>query len=375
MNSRPLLHILIVICFFLISSCTNKKNSSESPIKKDSTSYYFQKGKSSEAIQEKIVHFNKALQSINSIEDSFMLDILDNKIYYHNRLKEYDSSLHFADRLIKTAQTQNDSAFIATGYYRKAFIFKYLNQYEKVFENTFKARQIYLRIGDSVAAGNRSSEMAIAQSQMTDFNGAQISATEALDYVKPDDSSSISSAYNTIATSYRQQGFYQDAITEWKNAVNYATTLRDSLSNLNNIALALRDQKKYEEALEFFKNIVEKSGQVEIKSQARYLDNLAYTKWLKDSTADIKTDLIKAKQMRLKKNDKNGLLASYDHLSEYYKQRDGEKSKLYADSLFATAKNLGSKSARLNALQKLIDLSPPEKIRELSARYITLNDS
>ncbi|CAL67576.1 tetratricopeptide repeat-containing sensor histidine kinase [Christiangramia forsetii] len=374
MNLRPLLHTFGIFCFLALSSCTNKEISSKSQIRKDSTSYYFQKGKNSEEIQEKIINFNKALQSIKTIEDSLMLDILDNKIYYHNRLKEYDSSLHFADRLIKTAQIQNDSAFIATGYYRKAFIFQYLNQNEKQFENTYAAREIYLKIGDTASAGRRTAEMANAQSQLTDYTGAQQTATEALEYLSENDSVYLSSMYNTIATTYRNQEFYQDAAKEWRNALKYASRSRDSLSNLNNIALALQDDKKFKEAIKIFEKILENSNLTDRKSRARFMDNLAYTKWLQDSSAVVEDELLYAKEIRRKENDRNGLLASYNHLSDYFRNKDTNLSRIYADSLLITAINTGSKTAQLNAIQKLIQLSPANKTKDLSDRYIQLND-
>ena len=374
----PQFTLIFILSFFMFTSCDQESLKPSETIKqtrKDSSFYYFEKGKNSEAIREKISNFNKALQTINHKSDTLIPDILDYKIYYHNRIKEYDSSLYFSDSLITTAKAQQDSSYTAKGYYRKSAIFSYLNQNEKVFKNAFKARQLYVQLSDSSNAGRRTSEMAIAQSQMTDYYGAQQSATEALKYLPANDSNFISSAYNTIATTYRAQGFYNDAIAEWKNAIKYATKPGDSLSNLNNIALALQDQKKYDQALEIFQAITQKSTEKDKKSYARFLDNSAYTKWLRDSTADIKTDLLKAMEMRLTENDKNGLLASYDHLSEYYRYKDAELSKLYANRLLETAEILDSKSAQLNALQKLIQRSSAEKIRQLSVRYIRLNDS
>lgn len=377
MNLHPLFQALSIFCFLSLCSCTNFNTSHETleKARKDSVVYHFEQGKKSEESRGKIFHFNNALGKIKDPYDTLTPIIIDHKIYYHNRLKEYDSSLYFSDSLICSANTQNDSAFIATGYYRKSVVFRNLNQHEKVFENAFKARRLYLKLGDSSSAGRRTSEMAVAQSQMTDYSGAQQSATEALKLLPDSDSSYVSSAYNTIATAYRNQGFYQDAITEWKNALKYASTSRDSLSNLNNIALVLQDQKKYDEAIEIFKSIIEGSDQINLTSKARFIDNLAYTKWLKDSSAIVNDQLLKAAQIRVQENDHNGLLASYDHLSDYYRYRNKSLSKMYADSLLKTAEKINSKSAKLNAIQKLIQLSPSERLKELSENYIQLNDS
>lgn len=377
MNLHPQLHPLFIVCFVLLYSCTNKKTPSNTldQTRKDSSYLYFEKGKNSEVIREKILNFSKALQVIKNKNDTLINDVLDYKIYYHNRIKEYDSSLYFSDSLINSAKTQKDTSQIAKGYYRKSIVFRSLKQYEKQFENAFRASKLDLRVGDTSSAGRRISEMAFAQSQMTDYIGAQESATEALKYLSDTDSSYISSSYNTIATAYRNQGFYQDAVTEWRNALKYAITTRDSLSNLNNIALSLQDQEKYEEALEIFNNIIERSNQINKTSKARFIDNYAYTKWLQDSSTIVREELLMAKEIRKKENDQNGLLASYDHLSDYFRYRNTNLSKIYTDSLLITAINTGSKTAQLNAIQKLIQLSPAEKSKALSNKYIQLNDS
>ncbi len=377
MNLRHLLHTINILFLLALYSCTKHTGSSETLNRNriDSSNYYFEQGKDASELRQKITFFNKALDNLNDPYDTLTPVILDYNIYYYNRLKEYDSALYFSNRLIEIAKTQNDSGFMSKGFYRKSAIFRYLNQHEKAFKNAYNARQIYLEIGDSASAGRRTSEMAIAQSQLTDYVGAQESATEALKYLPESDSSYISSAYNTIATAYRSQGFYLDAETEWRNALKYATTTGDSLSNLNNIALSLQDQKKYGKAIEIFENIIQSSDKTDIISLARFRDNLAYTKWLQDSSLIVNDKLLKATDMRRQAKDQNGLLASYDHLSAYYTNKDSRLSQLYADSLLKTAEKLDSKSAQINAIEKLIQLSSPEKIKDLSNRYIQLNDS
>jgi signal transduction histidine kinase len=376
MNLRLLICVFSLLTLAIVA-CKRSNSFSENSnaVRQDSASIFFDKGKAAEDIRDKISNFNKALQVTKSKKDTLITDILDYKIYYHNRIKEYDSSLYFSDSLINSAKTQKDTGQIAKGYYRKSIAFRSLNQYEKQFENAFRASKLDLSIGDTSSAGRRLSEMAFAQSLMTDYIGAQESGTEALEYLPEADSSYISNAYNTIATAYRNQGFYKDAAKEWRNALRYATTTRDSLSNLNNIALTLQDRKKYDEAREIFKDIIARSKEINKASQARFIDNHAYTKWLQDSSANVIDELLQAVKIRKIENDKNGLLASYDHISNYYHFRNKELSIKYADSLLQIAQITNSKTAQLSALQKLIQLLPSNKTKNLSNSFILLNDS
>ncbi len=376
MNTRLFYYLFFLIGLLFCFSCSEHKDSGNSPETVIKQAYnYFEIGKQEEDEREKIKNFNKALQALKFKNDTIVPKILDYKIYYHSKLKEYDSTIYFSDSLIRSSSRLKDSVFLAKGFYRKAFTFRQLLENEQFFENSFRAKQIYLEIGDSANAGKRLSEMATAQSQMTDYIGSQETATEALELLPESDSSYVSNSLNVIATAYRRQGLYQEAIVEWQNALKYATSTAESLSNLNNIALSLQDEKKYQEAIAIFENILERSNQTSINSQARFLDNLAFTKWLKDSSAKVEKDLLKAAAIRKEVNDQNGLLASYDHLSQYYRSKAKNLSRTYADSLLLTARKVHSKNSELNAIQKLIDLSSSDQAKELSLKFISLNDS
>lgn len=324
---------------------------------------------------EMLANFKYGLTSSRIDNDTVHLKLMDGVIYSFNQLRYYDSSLVYSSKMIDQSRIYENIHFEATGFYRKAIIHRSLNDYKEYFRNAFISRELHLADGDSARAGRRTIEMADAQSRLTDYTGAQQTAAEALKLLDPIDSTYFSTAYNIIATAYRNQGFQSDAIREWRNALAFAANIKDSLSNLNNIALSLQDQKNYDEAIAVFKSILRRSDSTNILSKARFLDNLAYTRWLQDSIVNVEDDLLEARNIRLLNNGKNGLLASYDHLANYYRNKDENISKLYADSLLLTARELNSKSAQLNAIEKLIQLSPVEAVKELSTRYIQLSDS
>ncbi len=367
--------LLIGLIVFAIYSCNRfEDQEGNNPIPSDSSHFYFQKAQEVEKYQDKLYNLNKSLAFVKNNSDSLYPKVLDFKIYYHNRLKQYDSSLFYANRLVDIAKAQHDTSYLATGYYRKAVVYRYTNQPEKTYENSLKAREYYRQLGDSTSYAKRTSEIAAAQHLITDYSGAQKTATEALRHFGQDDSSYVSSTFNTIASSYRNQGLYEDALAEYKNALKYAVDTDDSLSALNNIALSLRDLQRHEEALHIFEQILDRDDFKFKKSKARFIDNHAYTKWLSDS-ADVEEELLDALAIRKIENDLNGLVASYDHLSEYYKGKNREVAKAFADSLFQTAQDLESKAAKLTALEKLIAFSSEREAKSLSSLYIKINDS
>lgn len=90
-------------------------------------------------------NYRAGLKTVKNRKDSILLYLLDGEIYAYNRLKQYDSSLFYADSLIKTAKFQRDTSFIALGLYRKARINKYQHNYEEEFENAFNSRRFTCR--------------------------------------------------------------------------------------------------------------------------------------------------------------------------------------------------------------------------------------
>ena len=253
-------YCLFLSLAILLLGCQNKEvDTQENKQPADSVSYFLEKAKATDSIPQKIFFLNEGLQKVQQKSDTLLPLLLDHKIYYHNRLKEYDSALFFADSLERVANFQKDTNWIALSFYRKAVINRYLENQEGVFKNAFESRKRYLQIGDSIKAARRTLEMAIAQSRMQDYTGSQESATEALRYLnKEKDAQYLSSAYNIIAIAYRNQGFYKDALKEYQNALHHATNLEDSLTYQNNIALVYEDQEEYEKADSIFVKILSK---------------------------------------------------------------------------------------------------------------------
>lgn len=363
-----------VILFFILTSCQQKVKSDQ-PIEPESGEFYFQKGLKAESTSAMLENFNRGLAKAD-FDDSIRRYLLDGKIYAFNRLQDYDSSLSYIDTLIDTAIKNGDSSFIAQGYYRKATVNRYLNNSAEVYRNAFISRNIYLKLGDSSKAGRRTLEMANAQVQMADYTGSQQTATTALELLPKDqDSAFRSSAFNVIAMSYRDRGFLEDALREYHQALRYSISTEDSLSFLNNMALVYRDLGDYKKAISGFETVLEKSEYADSVSLARFIDNYAYTKWLQDSSSNVIDDLNKALEIRLQKNNLDGLAASYDHLSRYYEKNTPELAREYARKYLETGKRNSSKTSELNALKRLIELSSAAESQVFTRRFIELNDS
>ncbi|MFN4762699.1 tetratricopeptide repeat protein [Gillisia sp. Q332] len=369
--------ILCVLFLAMSSACVNQIQDDEAKTnnkEKDSANHFFQIAKNEDDIRFKIQNLNQALSRLQNKKDTLQPLLLDYKIYYHNQLKEYDSALFFADSLLRLASFQKDTKRIALAFYRKAINNRDLDNQEAVFKNFFKARQLYLQLGDSTKAARRGLDMAVAQSRMQDYTGSQESATEALQYLREGkDNQYLSGAYNIIAITYSNQGFYKDAIKEYKNALRFSTKLEDSLIYQNNIGLVYQYQEEYEKAISVFDELYRKVSKNDFNARARFLDNLAFAKWLQDENADVSSDLIQALQWRHDQNDHSSTTASYEHLSRFYENRDNVIAISYAEKWLETGKENNNLQAQIAALKQLLFLNPGDE--RYVSDYIQLNDS
>ena len=142
--------LLIGLIVFAIYSCNRfEDQEGNNPIPSDSSHFYFQKAQEVEKYQDKLYNLNKSLAFVKNNSDSLYPKVLDFKIYYHNRLKQYDSSLFYANRLGDIAKAQHDTSYMATGYYRKAVVYRYTTKPEKTTENSLKSRVYYRQLCDS----------------------------------------------------------------------------------------------------------------------------------------------------------------------------------------------------------------------------------
>jgi tetratricopeptide (TPR) repeat protein len=337
--------------------------------------HYYELGYESSDPTEKLELYNAGLELINDPKDTVLVALLDGKIYAMSRLGEVETTEEWIDSLIKAAVLQEDLFYQAKGFYRKSVLNRYYSNPNEVFENAFLSRQIYYKMGDTAMAARRSLDMANAQYEMGDLTGAQETATEALRYLdREKDPHYVSSAYNVVGLSYMDLGFYEDARDEFNNALSYAVSRKDSLSYLHNIAIVHKNEGEHGEALKILEGIIH-SSEPDTESRNRFLGNYYFIKWQRDSSENVEGQLIDVMQKRLGSNDKEGLITSYSHLSDYYENKDTGRSKAYAEAMLETARENHSPPSEANALLKLISLSKGSEKDAYLDRYLSLRDS
>ncbi|MBC9913890.1 tetratricopeptide repeat protein [Chitinophaga varians] len=230
---------------------------------------------------------------------------------------------------------------------------------------------------DSLKIAMAYTYMGIIQAYEGDHYGGQESLLKSLTYLdehKTKDQECLMSNYHELGNICLDLKNYEAAIDYYRQALKYIKQTGDETIALNGIALTYQKKGDYDQAIDMYKSLLAKSKDKK-KEYARVLSNYAKTKWLKDSTYPAGPELQRALQIRRDSNDIRGLNASYAHLSDYYSLSLPDSALYYAVRRYEIAREMNSPDDEVEALSKLITLSPANLLKPYFIRYQYLTDS
>lgn len=229
---------------------------------------------------------------------------------------------------------------------------------------------------DSLSIAMSYNLMACIQDDAGDYFGGQESALTALKFLntqKQSDQYCLMSTYLEIGTSMLNLKYYNDALRYFDLALQINIGESERNKTLNNIALVYKGRNEFAKAVSIYRTI--EKQKLKQEDYARVISNLANASWRNDSTYLAAPELWQAMQIRTSLNDDWGLNASYSHLSDYYARSNPDSALNYAGKMYAVAQKIKSPSDQVEALEKLIRLSPPATSKKYFYRYQFLNDS
>jgi len=260
--------------------------------------------------------------------------------------------------------------------YDKAYQYSEEKKNDSAFFYFDKAKDLFLQQKDSLGFAKCLLNMAIISTDSGDYFGGQelsINASPFFDKRTSKQHIFIKSNLNNLGFASENLKDYNQAIEFYTEALNYITGTIPEAVLKNNIANIYRKRKAYQKAIVIYQSILNQS--IDRETFARILSNLALAKWLQNPSYKAAPELLNALEIRKKNNDLLGLNASYSHLSDYYSIKSPDSALVYAIKMYKTAQKLSSPDDRLEALQKLIKLSPPTATKQYFQTYQDLNDS
>lgn len=264
-------------------------------------------------------------------------------------------------------------------YYDKAWYFSDHNIPDSSFIYFNKAKEDYLNQNDSVGVAKSLINMAIISGDQNDYFGSQEISLSAIKYLNinyENQKEILSSNYNNLGKVAHHLKRYDEADQFYIQSIKLANKEKSRVIYISNLAINLSDQKRYREALSYFEKIIRnKSLTNDSNSFPRVLTNLSLTKWRQNPNYNPVANFLKALHIRQKINDQWGQNSSYAHLADYYIQKQSDSALFYANKMYHVAQEIKSADDQLEALQKLIKLSPPKETKHFFNVYESLNDS
>ncbi|MFC3352509.1 tetratricopeptide repeat-containing sensor histidine kinase [Sphingobacterium zeae] len=239
-----------------------------------------------------------------------------------------------------------------------------------------KAKEQFLLAKDDFNAAKCLIHMGVNLYEVGDYFGAQETSLEAAKYLNSriaEQRALLSHAYNNIANATDDLRNYDHAIPYYLLAIQYSASRENILTYKNNLAVCLRNAKRYPESIKLSEEILSKvpSGTTDY---AKFLNNLAKTKWIADNSYNPVPDYHKALTIRTSQKDRWGQNSSYASLAKYYDHRKPDSSIYYLHKQYEIATEINSADDKLNALRGLIQSNSSNSQRYLST-YLALNDS
>ncbi|MGB4398921.1 MAG: tetratricopeptide repeat protein [Daejeonella sp.] len=239
-----------------------------------------------------------------------------------------------------------------------------------------QAKDLYLEQKDSLAAGICLINMAIISTDSGDFFGGQELSLEAIPYfdeANPLDHVYLVSNYNNLGIASSSLKRYDKAIEFYTKSLQFTADSAYTRILKNNIANSYRRSGDLKKAIATFKPILAK--ETDTISRARILSNYAYTRWLFNPAFNPEPALREALNNRIAAGDRWGEITSYSHLTDYFLTKQPDSALLYSKKMYELSQSLNGFDDQLEALQKLISLSPPMASRVYFNRYRVLDDS
>lgn len=266
----------------------------------------------------------------------------------------------------------------ASDLYRKGFELKKQGK-DSAYKYFLESKDLYLKLKDSSNIAKRMYSLAAIESEKSFYKKSEGTAIEALRYLggKGEVTEITLSLYNLLGTNANDKEDYEGAVRWYNKAIE---NVKDSIRKIryqSNIAYNLICSKKYEQARDLCSKLKKSFYFDSIPNalKAKILDNYAYARLL-NNEAVIETDFLEGQRLKRIEGDITGLASNYNYLNTYhYKKGNILKARYYAELMYDLAIKHNLYQEKIDAIDKILLLEPPSKIKKLSLERSHLKDS
>lgn len=382
--------ILQVLLCLNIASCTtsNKEPEASQIIDNDSITIWISQGNRTDlSKKDKDSILKKAFLAANQISPDSL------KVYYYSRLSlaylALNDSVQFRDANKKTlsfANKINDTITEAYALWDLADFFETHMVMDSAFYNYQEAQKRFTSLKDNYYAGRMFYNMALIQTEVKDYTGAEVNAFNSIELLKPlNEHLRLHRCYSLLGSITKELKEYDRSLEYFNLANEYLSEAKsEEIPRLyypqlqNNIGNVYKDQGNYNAAKKYYQKAVFTEDSLRFFAPSTYaliVNNLAFSRFKLGDTLNILQDLEMAKRIQKELNDIEGLSLSEYNFAEFYLSKNdtlnavasGQKAKQYAEE--------GSNNKRLLASLGLLARIDPKNSLNYTERYIALTDS
>tara|TARA_R110002072_G_scaffold7503_2_gene40943 strand:+ start:736802 stop:738355 length:1554 start_codon:yes stop_codon:yes gene_type:complete len=246
----------------------------------------------------------------------------------------------------------------------------------------YQSYKIYRNLNDSLKAGRLLVNIAILKENIRDYQGSERTSFQAISFLKSSNNlRRISSMYNNLGIVYDEMGDVANSIKYHSKALEYRTAMSNPIyaaHSLNNIGKTYKNNKEYAKAISYFKEALEYESALKNspKVKATILDNYIHAEFSNGVTTGIIDRAMEVLRLREEHDDKNGIIISCIHLSEYFNVL-GQREKAIdfakrAEKISLKTQNFRDYMASLELMSSMYNTS---EAKEHFKKYISVRDS
>jgi len=388
---QPKLGALYVLIAFAIFACGKQKNAVTIGPKvqaNDSIVSWVKRGNDSKLpASVRTSYLQKAFEATRENDnDSLRTD-------YYTRLswayKKLDDSLMFRatnNQVFELSKKNRDTLSEGGAHWDLAAYFRQNTVLDSAFYHYSEAQKRYNAIGKNQLSGRMYYNMAVVQTAVKDYTGAEISAFKAIELLKPfDDNKRLYQCYSLLGSTTKE-------LKEFDNSLEYFNTANEYLNKenedkdfwneqfsaiQNNIGNVYKDKNDYVTAKDFYKRAVyshDSLRHISPMDYAKYLDNLAISRFKLGDTLNVLKDLELAKKISEEEEDIEGLSLSHYTFAEYYMSQNDSSRAIENAKLSRQFAQESTNNKRLLASLGLLAQIDSKNSLAYTKQYFKLND-
>ena len=271
----------------------------------------------------------------------------------------------------KEEWTQADSLF------ERAKVFRDQQKHDSAYFYYHQAQLMFSYKSDSLMVGKALVNMAIIQEKTGNQLASEKLSIKALHYL---DTTNVK-AYSSLAANYNSLGIVLFNKEEFKKsneyyqaAIRYAVEPADIHMYKNNIGNNYRELGQLDSAIFYYHQALDQE-QINPLKYARFISNLAFAKWLQDSTYSPTSHIFESLKIRTELQDMDGQMAALKYLTKYYQRARPDSSLMFNMDWYRLSRSNSDGESEYNALELLLENPLFHQNSRYLNRYRWLSDS